>query len=94
MSDPKYEPIATEVYRRRDYLGGRHVHAAETPGPEMLTALDMLQRWGMVAAVDDGEDKAGRAKIRLATPDELVELALWKSCSRGDLFALKNIKCA
>lgn len=44
-------------------------------GPATL-AKELLERWGMVAGMPDGEDSAGRAKVRLATPDELVGRAL------------------
>jgi len=42
---------------------------------EAKAALSFIERWGMVAAADGGEDSAGRAKLRLMTPDELVERA-------------------
>jgi hypothetical protein len=35
-------------------------------------AFDFAVRWGMVAAMPDGEDSAGRQQLRLATTDELV----------------------
>lgn len=35
-------------------------------------ALALIERWGPVAATLDGEDSAGRAKMRLQTPEELV----------------------
>lgn len=31
-----------------------------------------LEKWGLVAAMPDGEDSAGRAKLRLPTTEELV----------------------
>ena len=39
-------------------------------------AEEFITRWGMVAAIPDGEDSAGRAKVRLATPEEVVERAI------------------
>lgn len=42
---------------------------------EAKMAHDFIERWGMVLAMDDGEDSAGRHKIRLATPEELVSRA-------------------
>ena len=36
---------------------------------------EFISRWGMIAGVPDGEDSAGRAKIRLATTEELVKRA-------------------
>lgn len=53
-------------------------------------AVRMIERWGQVAAIDDGEDSAGRAKLRLATPEELVtrafevaELYVYHAAHRG-----------
>lgn len=42
---------------------------------EAKAALSFIERWGLVMGIDDGEDSAGRFKIRLMTPDELVERA-------------------
>jgi hypothetical protein len=39
-------------------------------------AVEMATRWGMVAAVPDGEDSAKRQKLRLMTPQELVDRAI------------------
>ena len=38
--------------------------------------IDLITRWGMVAAIPDGEDSSGRQKLRLMTPEELVERAV------------------
>lgn len=38
--------------------------------------IDLVTRWGLVAATPDGEDSTGRAKLRLATPEELVDRAM------------------
>lgn len=38
-------------------------------------ALILVEKWGMVACIDDGEDGAGRHMTRLMTPVELVERA-------------------
>ena len=37
--------------------------------------LTLIERWGMVAGEIDGEDSAGRSKIKLQTPEELIERA-------------------
>jgi hypothetical protein len=42
---------------------------------EAVVALALIERWGMVAAVEDGEDSTGRAKVRMSTPEELVDRA-------------------
>lgn len=36
-------------------------------------AAQLIERWGMVAAIPDGEDSTGRQKLRLLTPSELIE---------------------
>ncbi|KKL25562.1 hypothetical protein LCGC14_2404040 [marine sediment metagenome] len=42
---------------------------------EARFVLELLVRWGMVAAEPDGEDSAGRQKLRLQTPEELTTRA-------------------
>jgi len=37
--------------------------------------LNLIERWGMVAGDEDGEDSTGRQKSRLMTPEELVDRA-------------------
>lgn len=44
--------------------------------PLAKVAFEMAQRWGMVAAIPDGEDTAGRQKLRLMTPLELAQRAV------------------
>lgn len=51
------------------------VHNTELPEEEAKLAFALIERWGMVAGLPDGEDSAGRSKLRLSTPDELVERA-------------------
>jgi hypothetical protein len=38
-------------------------------------ACALIERWGIVAAEVDGEDSAGRSRLRRLTPDELVKNA-------------------
>jgi|SRR5215207_1790089 len=40
----------------------------------MATAL--MEKWGLVAGVPDGEDTTGRSKLRLLSPKEIVERAV------------------
>ncbi len=42
---------------------------------EAEIALEMILRWGLVSAMPDGEDSAGRQRGRLLTPVELVDRA-------------------
>jgi hypothetical protein len=52
------------------------IYYGESLLPEGQFAAHMIEKWGMVAATPDGEDSAGRQKMRLATPEELVERAI------------------
>jgi len=47
----------------------------EHPEIEAKIAFSLVERWGLVAGVPDGEDSAGRQKLRLATNQELVDRA-------------------
>ncbi len=71
-----YEPIQTRVTDRPKYSEPETViHQAELTGQEARYALAMIERWGMIMGAADGEDSAGRMKLRIMTPDELVERA-------------------
>lgn len=61
----------------------RNVHVCKTlaPNHKAEAALAMMERWGMVAGVPDGEDSAGRQKLRLATSEELVS----RACEVADM---------
>lgn len=37
--------------------------------------VEMINRWGMVTGIPDGEDSAGRAKLKLMPPEILVSRA-------------------
>lgn len=52
------------------------VYTTETFDQEANIALVLIEKWGLVAAMPDGEDSAGRAKLRLPTPQELATRAL------------------
>lgn len=69
-----YEPIKTIV--KPNKYGEPLYLFAESPGQEARMVIELIDRWGMVAAMPDGEDSAGRQKLRLATPDELVTRAM------------------
>jgi len=51
------------------------VHQTELLEDEAKLAMTMIEKWGMVMAIPDGEDSAGRQKLRIATPAELVKRA-------------------
>ena len=42
---------------------------------EAKLATLLIEKWGLVAAIPDGEDSAGRQKLKMQTPDELVQRA-------------------
>ena len=42
---------------------------------EAWIAATLVEKWGMVQAYADGEDSAGLQKMRLATPEEVVDRA-------------------
>lgn len=69
------------------------IHTPEQPDFKARMAIALVERWGMVAGIPDGEDSAGRTKLRLQTPNELVARAcetadvLWREClGRGWVF--------
>ena len=70
MKDLGYQEVS-EGYRK----GYVSIYKKQVPGLHASMAIDFIVRWGMVAAVPDGEDSAGRSKSRLATPDELINRA-------------------
>src|SRR5690349_12323012 len=51
------------------------IHETEQLEREAQMAFVLIERWGMVAGIEDGEDSAGRARVRLSTPSELVARA-------------------
>ncbi len=38
-------------------------------------AMQLMERWGMVAATPDGDDSSGRQKMRHLDPDEVARFA-------------------
>jgi hypothetical protein len=70
-----YEPIPYAVTRNK-YDKLPTVHFSEALTMEDNLAFQLVCKWGMITAVDDGEDSAGRAKMRGETPTEMVERAL------------------
>lgn len=67
-----------EVKMRTRYLEGDTssvIYRRETPNSEAELAFALVERWGLVAAEVDGEDAAGRAKMRPCSPQEVVSRA-------------------
>ena len=50
-------------------------HARRELAPEARFAMSCIERWGMVAARPAGEDTAGRQKLEVSTPAEVVARA-------------------
>lgn len=67
---------------RKSYLGGTDVKVFHkvVPDPRAKMAEECIRQWGMVAGVPDGEDSAGRSRLRLATVNELVA----RACASAD----------
>ena len=51
------------------------LHNLQQPDLRAQLACQFAERWAMVAAVEDGEDSAGRQKLRRMTPGELADHA-------------------
>jgi len=71
---PDYIPIGVKSIKGR--YGDPALAFAWMASPEAAFACALVERWGMIASIADGEDSAGRSRLRLATPEELVERAL------------------
>ena len=57
------------------------VHDDEYLSLRAKLTFQLIERWGLVAAMPDGEDSSGRAKLRLPTSQELVT----RSCEISEL---------
>jgi hypothetical protein len=67
--------IKTKIVNK--YSNSAHImtHESEILENEARLAMIMIEKWGMVAALPDGEDTTGRQKMRIMTPTELVNRA-------------------
>lgn len=56
------------------YRGGIDILVHESTALQHRAGLaaDLIERFGSVASIPDGEDSGGRQRLRLQTPDELV----------------------
>ena len=63
-----------EITPRDDFQAGPswQIHHREILNQEAASALAFAERWALIAAIPDGEDSAGRQKLRLPTPEELA----------------------
>ena len=87
------DDIGYEAKEIDGYRGATEVtiHKTLQPGLVAITAIEFVERWGMVTGMPDGEDSAGRHQLRLATPDEVVERALEISQKLWDAFEEKGL---
>lgn len=68
--------MKTEIYATDDFRSPHMVaHPSHMPDRVGEFALALIERWGLVAATDGGEDSAGRAKLTLLPVGALVERA-------------------
>ena len=74
------------------------VFGTEYMSQEAQMAITLLEKWGMVAAVPEGEDSAGRTTLRLMDPGEIVSrafdiarLAMREARSRGLVLTVPDL---
>jgi hypothetical protein len=67
----------TEAHGVKQRFGDERyvIHNTVQPDLRGLLASQFAERWAMVAGVPDGEDSAGRQKLRPMTPGELAQHA-------------------
>jgi hypothetical protein len=68
----KTEVIAHDGYRTVHVM----THASHLPDDVGRFAMALIERWGLVAAMPDGEDSSGRAKLALLPVEEMIERAV------------------
>ena len=82
MADKTEKKVETRVVMDRfDKRAKCMAHQREQFEERARMAIDFVCRWGAVAGFPNGEDSAGRQKLRLMTPAELVA----RACSCADL---------
>ena len=70
------------------FIGHQHpvLYFTKQPQPIAKFAMALSERWGIVACEIDGEDSAGRSKLRRLTPDELAQTACETASALWDQF--------
>lgn len=63
--------------RNREQLWEKEVlvYDTEVPTSEGRFAFCLIERWGMISSIEDGEDRIGRQKGRLLPVEEVVDRA-------------------
>jgi hypothetical protein len=77
----------------------RAPHMTVALNQRALLAVQLVERWGMVAGAPDGEDSAGRQRLRMMSPDEMVVRAtatanqlFWAFGDCGWMYEVPEIK--
>lgn len=70
------------------------LNESEAPEFQARIALALIERWGLVAGLPDGEDSSGRSRLRKATPAELVEEACDVAERAVGAFKVRGWMCA
>lgn len=67
-----------DYIERKTYSGSTEITICHTEVPQekAKTALDLMRHLAIVAGEVNGEDTAGRQKLRLMTPEEVVDRAI------------------
>lgn len=86
-------PIKSEIQAHHDYSGLREPslikyqrHYLEAPTEEARFAMTIMERWAMVSSQEDGEDSAGRQKLKLLSEEDIVKRACNISSMAFDAF--------
>ena len=66
------------------------IKETQMPHPVAQFAMQLIERWGMIAGTPDGEDSAGRMKVRLLAPEEIVARACRTAEIAFEQFAHKD----
>ena len=69
------------IYESGYHKGEVVMYQTKLGSVEADIAHELIARWGLVAGTPDGEDSAGRQKLALATPEDLVE----RACKTAEL---------
>ena len=92
--------LKTRIQSKHTAYDDKDVLLFHTEHPDTVAsfAMALIEKHAMIAANGDGEDSSGRAKLRLQTPEELVErsfriaeLTMEKARSTGHMVALPDL---
>lgn len=69
--------LKARIVSRADNYKDKEVQLYETQALKMEAkfAMSLLEKWGPVCMINDGEDSVGRAMFRPLTPEETVDRA-------------------